>query len=224
MQTQSIASSIRLAAWCAVSLLCFAAAAPAAEKLFDFGSLNVDLSKVQAKPGAPAVAPTGEQVISPEHAYLITSILSDVQARCRAFHCPSILELSRPAAAKTGTTNNFRDAWFVGDTPDILALVWVGFDNGDPVKASGAKAALPIWAELMKAIPQYISGADFKRPDGVVTRTVCSESGLLAAGRTCPVPMEEIFLENLVPDQPCPLHPAAPSAPRDHGRPACCRH
>jgi hypothetical protein len=60
----------------------------------------------------------------------------------------------------------------------------------------------------MKAIPQYISGADFKMPAGVVTRTVCSESGLLAAGRTCPVPMEEIFIENLVPDQPCPLHPA----------------
>jgi membrane carboxypeptidase/penicillin-binding protein len=86
--------------------------------------------------------------------------------------------------------------------------VWVGFDNGDPVKASGAKAALPIWAELMKAIPQYISGADFKMPAGVVTRTVCSESGLLSAGRTCPVPMEEIFLEDNVPDQPCPLHPA----------------
>ena len=61
-------------------------------------------------------APTGEQVVSPEHAYLITSIMSDVQARCRAFHCPSILELSRPAAAKTGTTNDFRDALTIGYT------------------------------------------------------------------------------------------------------------
>jgi membrane peptidoglycan carboxypeptidase len=61
--------------------------------------------------------PTGERAISAAHAYLISSILSDTQARCRAFRCPSVLELSRPAAAKTGTTNDFRDALTIDDRP-----------------------------------------------------------------------------------------------------------
>jgi len=148
-----------------------------------------------------------ERLISPAKAYIITDMLKSVVSEGTA-RALSGWNLPGPFAGKTGTTNNFRDAWFVGYTPDILALVWVGFDNGDPVKASGAKAALPIWAELVKTIPQYISGADFKMPDGVVARTVCSESGLLAAGRTCPLPIKEIFLEDRVPDQPCPLHPA----------------
>ena len=57
-----------------------------------------------------------------------------------------------PVGGKTGTTNNYKDAWFVGYTPNILALVWVGFDDGSPVHASGAGAALPIWAELMLSL------------------------------------------------------------------------
>lgn len=148
-----------------------------------------------------------ERLISPAKAYIMTDMLKSVVSEGTA-RTLSGWNLPGPVAGKTGTTNNFRDAWFVGYTPDILALVWVGFDNGDPVKTSGAKAALPIWAELMTAIPQYISGADFNMPAGVVTRTVCSESGLLAADRSCPAPMAEIFLEGKVPDQPCPLHPA----------------
>ena len=147
-----------------------------------------------------------ERLISPAKAYLMTDLLKSVVSEGTA-RSLSGWGVTGPVAGKTGTTNNFRDAWFVGYTPDLLALVWVGFDNGEPVKASGARAALPIWAELVNAIPQYISGADFHLPDGVVTRVVCSESGLLAAGRACPAPMEEIFLAENVPEQPCPLHP-----------------
>jgi penicillin-binding protein 1B len=146
-------------------------------------------------------------LITPAKAYIITDMLKSVVSTGTARRL-SEWGLPGPAAGKTGTTNKFRDAWFVGYTPDILALVWVGFDNGDPVYASGARAALPIWAELMTAIPQYISGADFKRPDGVVTRIVCSDSGLLATDRTCPAPVAEVFLEDNAPDRPCPLHPA----------------
>jgi membrane carboxypeptidase/penicillin-binding protein len=93
----------------------------------------------------------------------------------------------------------------VGYTPDILALVWVGFDNGESIAAEGSVAALPIWAELMKTVPHCISGNWFRMPPGLVTRTICSESGLLAVAG-CPEPLEEVFLEKRVPTEYCNLH------------------
>jgi penicillin-binding protein 1B len=93
----------------------------------------------------------------------------------------------------------------VGYTPNILALVWVGFDNQDSIFATGSAAALPIWADLMNAIPQHVSGSWYKMPAGVVKETVCSESGLLAHGG-CLEPMEEIFLKENVPTVFCPIH------------------
>jgi penicillin-binding protein 1B len=111
-----------------------------------------------------------------------------------------------PVGGKTGTTNNFKDAWFVGYTPNILALVWVGFDDGSSVHASGAGAALPIWAELMNMLPQFVSGNWFKVPPGVVKLTVCSESGQLALKNRCPHPVEEYFLADNVPKDYCSIH------------------
>lgn len=106
-----------------------------------------------------------------------------------------------PVAGKTGTTNNYRDAWFIGYTPEVLALVWVGFDNGDSIKATGAKAALPIWAELMKAIPHHISESNFRAPDGVVKRFICNDDGKAIISKNCPQPDEEYFLvENAPPE------------------------
>jgi len=144
-------------------------------------------------------------LISPGEAYIMNSLLSSVvtegTARSLAWR-----GITFPVAGKTGTTNNYRDAWFVGYTPDILALVWVGFDNGDSVDAEGAVAALPIWAELMKALPRYTSGSWFRRPPDVVTRIVCSQSGQLAVKNRCPEPLEEIFLKKNVPTKYCPLH------------------
>jgi penicillin-binding protein 1B len=110
-----------------------------------------------------------------------------------------------PVAGKTGTTNDFRDAWFVGYTPDILALVWVGFDNGDSIQATGAAAALPIWADLMKAIPQYRSEIEFKAPQGVKRILVCPVTGRLAVVG-CPDPVAVYFLTGHIPEKECTLH------------------
>ena len=93
----------------------------------------------------------------------------------------------------------------MGYTPDILALVWVGFDNGDSTGATGAAAALPIWADLMNAIPQYRSEADFKMPSGVEKIRVCSVTGRPAVAG-CPKPVEVYFLADRKPDGYCPLH------------------
>jgi penicillin-binding protein 1B len=146
-----------------------------------------------------------ERVISPEKAYIMNSMLRSVVTEGTARSLRS-MGISFPAAGKTGTTNDNRDAWFIGYTPDILALVWVGFDNGDPVYAEGSTAALPVWAALMRSIPQYLSGGWFRQPPGVVTRTICRESGLPAVPNGCPETMEEVFLLKNAPADSCPVH------------------
>jgi len=146
-----------------------------------------------------------KRVISPAKAFIISSMLRSVvlEGTARSLKDMGILF---PVGGKTGTTNHFKDAWFVGYTPDILALVWVGFDDGSSIHASGARAALPIWAELIKASPRFVSGNWFKVPPGVIKRTVCSESGQLAEENRCPHPVEEYFLTDNVPTDYCPIH------------------
>ena len=146
-----------------------------------------------------------ERVISPAKAFIMSSMLRSVVEEGTANSLKNI-GISFPVGGKTGTTNNFKDAWFVGYTPDILALVWVGFDDGSSIHASGAKAALPIWAELINALPQYVSENWFKVPPGVVKRMVCSESGQLDVKNRCPHPVEEFFLADNVPMDYCPIH------------------
>ncbi|MFW5901952.1 MAG: transglycosylase domain-containing protein, partial [Thermodesulfobacteriota bacterium] len=148
---------------------------------------------------------TVSRVISPQKAFLINSMLQSVVTEGTARSLTN-RGITYPVAAKTGSTNNNRDAWFIGFTPDILALVWVGFDNGAPMKFSGARAALPIWADLMKQLPQHISGNQFTRPPGVVKKVICSDTGKLAVKNHCPQPVEEFFLKARAPEKPCPRH------------------
>jgi penicillin-binding protein 1B len=145
-----------------------------------------------------------ERLITPAEAFVMNSMLQSVvkEGTARSLQWRGV---SWPVAGKTGTTNNFRDAWFVGYTPDILALVWVGFDNADPIEATGAAAALPIWADLMNAIPQYRSETDFKMPQGVEKILVCSVTGRPAVAG-CPEPTEVYFLAGHTPQGHCPLH------------------
>ncbi len=146
-----------------------------------------------------------ERLITPAEAFIMNSMLQGVvrEGTARSLQWRGV---TWPVAGKTGTTNDFRDAWFVGYTPDILALVWVGFDNGDSIKATGAAAALPIWADLMNAVPQYRSEADFSIPQGVEKILVCPVTGRPAVGG-CPDPLDVYFLSARVPEDHCPLHP-----------------
>lgn len=123
-----------------------------------------------------------EQVIRPEHAYLISSVMSDEIARRPMFGANSILNLPFPAAVKTGTTNEFRDNWTVGYTPDLVVGVWVGnADNTPMVDTSGVDGAAPIWNEFMNAAVPYLTGnapSDFTRPEGIVEKEICVPSGV----------------------------------------------
>ena len=125
--------------------------------------------------------PQGEQVISPEHAYLITSIISDNEARAPMFGTNSVLNLSFPVAAKTGTTNDFRDNWTLGYTPDLVAGVWVGNADYTPmVNTTGLTGAAPIWSQFMQSAVPYVTQGNpspFTRPAGIVDKVICTLSG-----------------------------------------------
>ena len=146
-----------------------------------------------------------ERLIPPAEAFIMNSMLQGVvrEGTARSLQWRGV---TWPVAGKTGTTNDFRDAWFAGYTPDILALVWVGFDSADPIEATGSAAALPIWADLMTAIPQYRSGTEFSIPQGVEKIMVCPVTGRPAV-TGCPDPVEVYFLADQMPGEQCPLHP-----------------
>ncbi|HMN27593.1 MAG TPA: penicillin-binding transpeptidase domain-containing protein, partial [Caldilineaceae bacterium] len=101
----------------------------------------------------PLAAPEPVRVVSPGAAFLVTDILSDNSARAPMFGTNSPLKLSRPAAVKTGTTTSFRDNWTVGFTRYLLAGVWVGNSNGQPMRnTTGVTGAAPIWHDFMEAV------------------------------------------------------------------------
>jgi membrane carboxypeptidase/penicillin-binding protein len=104
-------------------------------------------------------------------------------------------------AGKTGTTNDYRDAWFVGYTPDMVTTVWVGFDHGAPLRLSSAEAAIPIWGAYMAAIPH--SHGEPKAPPGVTFRDIDPETGMLWDDG-CPGPVHEVFLDGTAPTRHCP--------------------
>jgi penicillin-binding protein 1B len=147
---------------------------------------------------------TIQNIISPAKAYVMSDMMRSVVTEGTAKSAQN-MGITFPVAGKTGTTNEYRDAWFVGYTPDVLVLVWVGFDNGESVSVEGAVAALPIWADLASAIPQYVSGDWFTMPPGVVKEKVCPQSGQLAVESGCPEPVEEVFLEGNVPIEYCQI-------------------
>ncbi len=140
--------------------------------------------------------PTGDQVIRAEHAFLITSILSDNNARAPMFGTDSVLNVGFPAAVKTGTTNDYRDNWTIGYTPDITVGVWVGnADYSAMEDTSGVTGAAPIWADFMKFAMQQLTGGNptpFIKPAGVIERVVCAVSGA-EPSQWCPSQRSEFF-------------------------------
>jgi len=144
----------------------------------------------------------GGRVVSAQHAYLLTHILSDYSARCPAFGCPNALQLDdRLAAAKTGTTTDYRDAWTVGYTPELVTGVWVGNSDNTPMnKVAGSLGASPIWKGFMtRALAELeVPPSNFERPAGIVELEICADSGT-QPGPACPNRRTEIFAEGQPP-------------------------
>jgi 1A family penicillin-binding protein len=125
--------------------------------------------------------PSGTEVMDPRVVYQITSILSDDQARAPTYGRNSVLNLpNRPAAVKTGTTDEYRDSWVVGYTPDLVTGVWVGNTNNTPMKdVLGVAGAGQIWHDFMATVLQGTPSTPFNPPQGVAEAEVCALSGLL---------------------------------------------
>jgi penicillin-binding protein 1B len=147
-----------------------------------------------------------EKVLSPQVAFMINHLLKGVFDRGTA-ESARRLGFTRPAAGKTGTTNDNKDAWFVGYTPDLLTVVWVGFDNQSKLGLTGAQAALPIWTEFMKQATAGMPVSDFIPPPGIKMVDIDPLSGQLATPN-CSSIIREAFIEGDEPRTICPLHPA----------------
>ena len=148
--------------------------------------------------------PHTRRALDPRVTYLVTNMMEDVinhgtgaTVRARGF--------TAPAAGKTGTS---RDGWFAGYTSNLLAIVWVGFDDNRDLGLSGANAPAPIWAEFMKraiTLPAYRDVQPFEMPAGVVQVTIDPESMQLATPE-CPITRDEVYIQGTEPTEFCSLH------------------
>ncbi len=147
--------------------------------------------------------PARREVLPADISYVITDILSDNAARADAFGLNSALHFTFPAAAKTGTSKDYRDNFAIGYTPRLTVAVWAGnFDASSMQKVSGISGAAPIMHDvLLYAQRKYPAGA-FDMPEGITRVSVCEQSGLLA-GPGCAHTREEVFVAGTVPQQVC---------------------
>ncbi|MCE5258985.1 MAG: penicillin-binding protein 1C [Chloroflexi bacterium] len=146
------------------------------------------------------------QVVDNRLTYIITDILADNDARSPAFGTDSVLNLGFPAAVKTGTTNDNRDGWTIGYTPELVTGVWVGnADNSQMAGVGGSFGAGPIWHNFMEAALADKVHESFMRPDGIVEVEVCPISGMLR-GPDCPAGRKELFLADQQPTATCSVH------------------
>lgn len=155
-------------------------------------------------------SPTSKQVLSPEVSFLISSILSDNNARAEVF--AGALTLSRPAAVKTGTTENYRDALTVGYTPSLVVGVWVGNNDNTPMdNIAGSLGAAPIWRRLME---HFLAGTPIEKftpPSSIHKLMVCKENGFKTDVATSSA-YQEFFIRGTEPTQDCNVPtPISPS-------------
>ncbi|ADI02135.1 transglycosylase domain-containing protein [Syntrophothermus lipocalidus] len=149
--------------------------------------------------------PRQSRLVSPENAYIITDMLEGVlEPGGTASHLKSLV--GRPAAGKTGTTQEYRDAWFVGYTPQLSCAVWVGYDTQTrTVDLPGGRIAGPIWANFMRKASEKLPVEYFPVPDDIININICMDTGLVAT-ESCPRVMKAAFVKGTEPNEMCYVH------------------
>lgn len=139
------------------------------------------------------------QVITPQNAYIMTHLMEGVVEEGTGWRAKA---LNRPSAGKTGTTDEYRDAWYIGYTPDLIAGVWVGNDDFTSLGRgeAGARAASPIWVNFMQKVINDYPPRDFDVPEGIVFAKIDPETGLLATEKT-EKPVFEAYIEGTEPKE-----------------------
>jgi penicillin-binding protein 2D len=174
----------------------------------------------------PAITP----VLSPATAFVTTQMMKDVMTYGTAKSLKKFSQ-ERPSAGKTGTTDDYRDAWFVGYTPQMITGVWVGYDKPKPGGRgfTGGAVSAPIWGRFMRSALASKPVVDFAKPDGVVSASIDPATGYLATP-DCPTKRDEFYIAGTEPTKYCPKHggdllepvppavaPAAPALPDASG-------
>jgi membrane carboxypeptidase/penicillin-binding protein PbpC len=167
------------------------------------GALNAPFAvyRVRDSAGRVLYQRTGspQRVLSSEHAYLLSDILSDADARIPGFGGITPFDVPFKAAVKSGTSTGFRDTWTLGYTPEIAIGVWAGNADGSPmIDVSGVEGAGPIWRDAMMAAALSRHMSWYARPANIVETTVCAPTGLLP-GSDCQAPMRELFVDGTAP-------------------------
>jgi penicillin-binding protein 1A len=157
--------------------------------------------------------PAEHEAMSPELAYLVTNLLKGVVQNGTGSHAS---RLHRYLAGKTGTSNDNRDLWFIGYTPDLVAGAWMGYDDFASLGRkdwTGGSTVVPWWTDIMELVLKDYPNRDFPKPPKIVTRKIDSETGLLALP-TCPVKNRilEAFLEGTEPKEYCQVDHSKPLA------------
>ena len=157
----------------------------------------------------PVITP----VLSPATAYVTTQMLRDSMVYGTAKSLKKFSQ-ERPSAGKTGTTDDYRDAWFVGYTPQMVTGVWVGHDKPKPGGKgfTGGAVAAPIWGRFMSSAMAGKPAADFPKPDTVISVSIDPATGYLAAP-DCPSKGEEVYALGHEPTEYCPTHGGVPAEP-----------
>jgi penicillin-binding protein 1A len=150
--------------------------------------------------------PRKSEAISAQTAYVVNSMLQSVvkEGTAQAIRWRGI---TRTFAGKTGTTDEYTDAWFVGFSPDLAAGVWAGFDEKRSMgeRETGARVSLPIWIDFMTAALAEVPDRPFSEPHGIVRREICNETGFLATSH-CPSRRSEVFVSGTETLRFCDLH------------------
>jgi penicillin-binding protein 1B len=177
------------------------------------GSL-VDSTPIKRVTNADGVSitetrPHKQPVLQPAVSWLMTSMMQDVLNRGTAARARA-MGFTGTAAGKTGTS---RDGWFAGYTPNLVCVVWVGFDDNSELGLEGSKSALPIWAAFMKqalALRPDLGGDGWSKPDDIASADIDPTSGLLY-GDGCPAKRTEHFIEGTQPEEVCDAHSGDPA-------------
>jgi penicillin-binding protein 1A len=144
-----------------------------------------------------------EEVLSPQTSYMITNMLESAMNEGTGVGA-RLMQFNEPAAGKTGTTDEFTDAWYIGYTTELAVGVWTGFDAKKTMgpAMTGARASLPLWTDIMKAYYRTGPGEPFPVPEGIVYRVICEDSGALSTAK-CTRVRREAFIDGTEPSTYC---------------------